>query len=147
MSDQLVTLRGDISQYHISLEDAHLLLTQTSLAILLCNPDTNTYSNSAPLAKYAAEHWVSHSQVKNVTLQVCNGMQCFFDPDKPYLEAWIKLHNINRFRYSSVLPDPEPGARSLYHVTLGGFHELVEHHVVITIRKSKHMRLSPFDRS
>ena len=135
MSDRLVMLRRDISQYHISLEDAHLLLTRASLTILLCDPDANTHSDSAPLAKYAAERWVTHSQVKNVALQVCDGMQCLFDPDKPYFEAWIKLHNINRFRYSSVPPDPEPGARSLYHVVLGGFHELVEHHVVITIWK------------
>ena len=65
MSDQLATLRRDISQYHISLEDTHLFLTRASLAIPLCNPDANTHSNSAPLAKYAAEHWVTHSQVKN----------------------------------------------------------------------------------
>ena len=135
MSDQLVMLRRDISQYHISLEDARLLLTRASLTILLCDPDANTHSDSAPLAKYAAERWVTHSQVKNVALQVCDGMQCLFDPDKPYFEAWIKLHNINHFHYSSVPPDPKPGARSLYLVVLGGFHELVEHHVVITIQK------------
>ena len=130
MSDRLATSRRDISQYHISLEDAHLLLTRASLAILLSDPDANTHSDNAPLAKYAAEHWVTHSQVKSVALQVRDGMQCLFDPDKPYFEAWIKLHDIDSFEYSSVPPDPEPGARPLYYAALGGFHALVERFIL-----------------
>jgi hypothetical protein len=46
MSDRLATSRRDISQYHISLEDAHLLLTRASLAVLLRDPDVNTRPTS-----------------------------------------------------------------------------------------------------
>ena len=129
MSDRLATSRRDISQYHISLEDAHTLLTRASLAVLLRDPDVNTHSDSAPLAEYAAEYWVTHAQVKNIAPRVRDGMQCLFDPDKPYFEAWVRLHNIDTrdYSYSSPLPDPEPGARPLYYAALGGFYELVEH--------------------
>ena len=129
MSDRLATSRRDISQYHISLEDAHTLLTRASLAVLLRDPDVNTHSDSAPLAEYAAEYWVTHAQVKNIASSVRDGIQCLFDPDKPYFEAWVRLHNIDTrdYSYSSPLPDPEPGARPLYYAALGGFHELVKH--------------------
>ena len=127
MSDRLATSRRDISQYHISLEDAHTLLTRASLAVLLRDPDVNTHSDSAPLAEYAAEYWVTHAQVKNVASRVRDGMQCLFDPDKPYFEAWVGLYDIDLYEYSSDPPDPEPGARPLYYAALGGFHEQVEH--------------------
>ena len=128
MSDRLATSRRDISQYHISLEDAHTLLTRASLAVLLRDPDVNTSADSAPLAGYAAEYWVTHAQVKNVASRVRDGMEYLFDPDKPYFEAWIQLHDLDRFLYYSSTPSvPEPGTKPLYYAARGGFHELVEH--------------------
>ena len=129
MSDRLATSRRDISQYHISLEDAHTLLTRASLAVLLRDPDVNSSVDSAPLAEYAAEHWVTHAQVKNVGSHVRDGMESLFDPDKPYFEAWVRLHDIDHddYAHSSPAPDPEPGARPLYYAALSGFYELVKH--------------------
>ena len=130
MSDRLAASRRDISQYHISLEDAHILLTRASLAILLRDPDVNSSADNAPLAKYAAEHWVTHAQVKDVASRVRDGIECLFNPDKSYFEAWVQLYDIDDFPfYSSVAPDTdhEPGAKSLYYSAWGGFHELVEH--------------------
>jgi ankyrin repeat protein len=127
MSDRLATSRRDISQYHISLEDAHTLLTQASLAVLLRHPEFNSSAVNAPLARYTAEHWVVHAQVKNVASRVRDGMKYLFDPNKPYFEAWVQLHNIDPVIYSSSPPDSEPGARPLYYAALCGFHELVEH--------------------
>ena len=128
MSDRLAISRREISQYHISLEDAHILLTRASLAVLLRDPDSdvNTHSDNASLAKYAAEHWVTHARVKNVASRVRDGMQCLFDPDKPYFEAWIRLHDIDSFVYSHEPPDPKPGAKPLYYAALGGLHGQVE---------------------
>ena len=102
-------------------------LTRASLAVLLRDPDINTSADSAPLAGYAAEHWVTHAQIKTVASRVHDGMQCLFDPDKPYFEAWVLLHNIDRYSFSSKPPDHEPGARPLYYAAWGGFHEQVEH--------------------
>ena len=111
MSDRLATSRRDISQYHISLEEAHTLLTRASLAVLLRDPDVDTSADTAPLAEYAAEHWVTHAQVKNVASRVRDGMEYLFDPDKTYFEAWVRLHDIDRYLSSSALPDYEPVAR------------------------------------
>src|SRR6266702_7267675 len=125
MSDRLASSTGDISHYHISLEDAHTVLAQASLGVLLRDPDVKHAADSAPLARYAAEHWVTHAQVENVASRDRDGMEYLFDPDKLYFEAWVTLHNVDP--YFRNLPDSEPGARPLYYAALCGFHELVEH--------------------
>ena len=127
MSDRLATSRKDFSQYHVSLEDAHTLLTRASLAVLLRDPDVNSSVDSAPLAKYAAEYWATHAQVKDVASRVRNGMECLFNPEQPYFEAWVQLHDIDSFYSSSTAQDSEPGAIPLYYAALCGFDEQVEH--------------------
>ncbi len=127
MLDRLAASTGDISHYHISLEDAHTVLAQASLGVLLRDPDVKHGADSAPLARYAAEHWVTHAQVENVASRVRDGMEYLFDPDKPYFEAWVQLHNVDHGTLRSNAPNPEPGARPLYYAALCGFHELVEH--------------------
>ena len=128
MSDRLATSTREISQYHISLEDAHTLLAQASLAVLLRDPDVNTHADNGPLAGYAAEYWATHAQVENVASRVRHGMENLFDADKPYFEAWVQLRDIDAKHsyYFLNMPDSEPGARPLYYAALCGFYELVE---------------------
>ncbi|KAN0141385.1 hypothetical protein V8E53_001141 [Lactarius tabidus] len=130
MSDRLATSKRDISQYHISLEDANTLLAQSSLAVLLRDPDVNNHADNAPLAGYAAKHWATHAQFKNVASRLRDGMKDLFDPDKPYFDAWVQLYNIDPNMYKRNAPDSEPGARPLYYAALCGFHELMEHLVL-----------------
>ena len=128
MSDRLATSRGDISQYHISLLDAHTMLARASLAVLLRDPDVNGHIDGAVLAGYAAEHWTTHARVENIASQLRDAMEDIFDPDKPYFEAWVQLYNIDiehRHLFENM-PDSEPGARPLYYAAFYGFLELVE---------------------
>ena len=129
MSDRLATSRRDISQYHISLLDAHTLLAQASLAVLLRDPDVNGHADSGALAEYAAWHWMTHARVENVASQVRDGMHDLFDPDKPYFTAWLRLHDIDPEDDENFpnMPDSEPRARPLYYAALCGFEQLVEH--------------------
>jgi len=128
MSDRLATSSGDISHFHISLPAAHTVLTQACLGVLLRDPDVIGGTDIAPLARYAAENWMAHAQVENVVSKVRDGMETLFDPDKPYFEAWVQLHDVDvaPFFYTEM-PDSEPRARPLYYAALCGFHELVEH--------------------
>jgi hypothetical protein len=129
MSDRLATSRRDISQYHISLLDAHTLLAQASLAVLLRDPDVNGHADSGVLAGYAAEHWTTHARVENVASQLRDGMEDLFDPEKPYFEAWVQLHDIDPKDHGDFpnVPDSERGARPLYYAAFCGFEGLVEH--------------------
>ena len=128
MSDRLAKSTRDISQFHISLQDSHTVLAQASLAVLLRDPDLTNDGDSAPLARYAAQHWVTHAQVENVASRVREGMEHLFDPDKPYFEAWVQLYDVdsNYTLNFPDAPDSEPGERPLYYTALCGFHELVE---------------------
>ena len=128
MSDRLATSRRDISQYHISLLDAHTLLAQASLSVLLRNPDVNGHADSGVLANYAAEHWTTHARVENIASQLRIAMEDIFDPDKPYFGAWVQLYDIDNEHRDLFpnMPDSEPGARPLYYAAFYGFLELVE---------------------
>ena len=129
MSDRLASSTRDISQYHISLLDAHTLLAQASLAILLRDPDVDGLVDSGALAWYAAEHWTAHARFENIASQLRDGMVDLFDPDKPHFEAWVKLHDMDDKigRNYPDTPDSDPRARPLYYAALCGFLELVEH--------------------
>ena len=129
MSDRLASSRREISLYHISLLDAHTLLTQASLAVLLRNPDIDGLADSGALADYAAENWTAHARFENIASQFRDGMEDLFDPDKPYFEAWVKLYDMDAKNgtYFPSTPDSEPRARPLYYAALCGFLELVEH--------------------
>ena len=129
MSDRLASSRREISQYHISLLDAHTLLTQASLAVLLRDPDVDGLADSGALAGYAAEHWTAHAHFENIASQFRDGTEDLFDPDKPYFKAWVKLHDMDAKNgiYFPDPPDSEPRARPLYYAALCGFLELVEH--------------------
>ena len=137
MSDRLASSRRDISQYHISLLDAHTLLAQASLAVLLRDPDINGHVDSGVLAKYAAEHWTTHARFENVVSRVRDGMEDLFDPDKPYFEAWVRLHDIDPEDDVNFpnKPDSECGARPLYYAAFCGFDGLVEH---LTLKNSQY---------
>src|SRR6266404_2251463 len=93
MSDRLARSMEEISRYHIAPEDAHTVLARACLGVLLRDPDVDDDTDRAPLARYAAKHWVSHAQVENVTSRVCEGMERLFDPDEPYFESWVRLHD------------------------------------------------------
>ena len=125
MSDRLAMSAGDISQYHISLSNAHMMLARACLGALLRDPDIT--KDADPLARYAAEHWVAHVQVDGVASRVHDGMEQLFDPDKLYFEAWVRLHNADPYRHRRGTRSQEPGAKPLYYAALCGFHEIVEH--------------------
>ena len=133
MSDRLATSTRDTSQYHISLPDAHTVLAQACLGVLLRDPDVKSGAENGPLAQYAAQHWVTHAQVENVTSRVRDGIEYLFDPDRPYFEAWIQLYDIDDYYYYES--DPVPEARPLYYAAMCGFYELVEH---LTLKYPQH---------
>ncbi|KAH9073507.1 hypothetical protein EDB83DRAFT_78369 [Lactarius deliciosus] len=129
LSDRLATSTNDISQYHIALEDANTVLARACLGVLLRDPvdQNDADADSVSLALYAAEHWVTHAQIENVASRIRDGMECLFDPEKPFFSAWAKLYDIDR----RWVPDPQlkvqPGAAPLYYSAFCGFHGMVDH--------------------
>jgi len=138
-STRLATSSEAFSRYHVDLEPAHTILAQACMGILLQANDRaeqNDVEKSSPLAKYAAEHWVTHAQFQSVSSLLRKAMEYLFDPDKPYFTAWLRLHDIDD--HSQTQPSslhwhvapPTSSATPLYYVALCGFQDLVEHLVI-----------------
>ena len=112
-SARLTASSPDVSRYYIALEPAHTILAQACVSALLQLDDPNEQDDgdksddrgeqddrdekdiarkNAPLARYAAEYWVRHTQFEDVVSRI-KGMEHLFDLDKPYFAAWCQLHN------------------------------------------------------
>jgi ankyrin repeat protein len=128
-SDRLAT-----SRFHILLEPAHTILAQACMSVLV-RPDDRVKQSGvgidSPLARYAAEHWVTHAQGGNVSSCLRKAMECLFDPDKPYFSAWLQLHNVDISAPSGttffLFASTTTFGSSLYYAALCGFRDLVEH--------------------
>jgi hypothetical protein len=123
MADRLAEPMRDVSRYHIRLEAAHTILAQACLGVLLQLDDRVDRDNikNFPLARYSAQHWVTHARAENVSSRIKEGMECLFDEDKPHFATWIWI-----FNGRSMHPD-QPDTVPLYHAAMFGFRDLVEH--------------------
>ena len=132
-SPRLTTPNRDISRFHIDLEASHTVMAQTCLSVLLQLDDwakEDGVRNSSSLARYAAEHWVTHAQFQNVSPRVQNSMERLFDLGQPYFTAWLRLYDMDIDLYASPLCYFSDGqkldAGPLYYAALCGFKGLVE---------------------
>lgn len=132
-SDRLVTAGPDLSPYHVHLQEAHAVLAQACLSVLLGleQVDKNSMKHF-PLAIYAARHWVAHAQFENVSARACieDTMDRLFDPENPYFTTWVWIYDIDYpFREHMFTMQPleaRPEAAPLYYATLCGFRSLAK---------------------
>ena len=138
-SDRLANANPDVSRYHILPESAHTILAQACLGVILRfddHVDKDTAEN-IPLAKYAAEHWVSHAQFKDVSSRIRDAMEYLFDADKPHFAAWRQVHDFDGdsdwYRFSpAIVPDGGP----LYYASLCGLYSVAKH---LAVNHPKHV--------
>ena len=119
---------GDISQFFIDLDAAHTILAQACLGTLLRLDDRAGTSGAKefPLVKYAAQHWVDHARINNVSSRVLDGMDDLFDTSKPHFAAWLLVHDMDE-TWAYVSHGPPRGFGSpLYYAALCGFYDLAE---------------------
>ena len=93
-SSRLANPSEDVSHYYVDLEPAHTVLAETCLSILLQVDDhigEDDLEQIFPLARYAAEYWVSHAQFKDVSTHLRKGMEDLFDPYKPHFLARLQV--------------------------------------------------------
>ena len=126
MSDRLKSQLGDFSRYRILSGPAHRILAQACLGCLLQLGNQTDEENieDLPLAKYAAQHWITHTQLGKVASDLQKGMEALFDSNKPHFARWVGLYDIDDEQSSepqSKIPTP------LYYSTLCGFPDLVKH--------------------
>ena len=133
-SNRLRTLNTKtISRYHFSLEAANATLSRACIDVLLRFDKTADRKRleSSPLALYAAQHWVDHTQIGNVASKNQDGMRRLLDRNESHLDAWIWMHDIDKGQsrtMDDLVPQPSPrSATPLYYAALCGFGELVSY--------------------
>ena len=127
-SNRLSRSSGDVSRYHILLEPAHTILAQACLGVLLRLDDHVGEDDvgGIPLVEYAAEYWIDHARVRDVSLRIRDSMEYFLDADKPHWTAWSRVQVID-VEWGSFSPNEwMDDAFPLYFASLGGFYDLAE---------------------
>jgi ankyrin repeat protein len=133
-SSRLATAGGEVSNFHIDLKPAHMILADACLGVLLQTQDDveGHTPEDHPLARYAAEHWTTHAQFGEVSSRLQRGMEYLFDPDRPHFEVWITLYDMDTRPTNDAIffwftPNDKFPAAPLYYAALCGFHDLVKH--------------------
>jgi hypothetical protein len=131
-ADRLGERMRDVSCYHIRLEAAHTILAQACLGVLLRLDDRVDRDSIKcfPLARYAAQYWVTHARVGNVSSRIKEGMECLFDADKPHFATWLWIYNGDRLSWERsmlTMHPEEPKAVPLYYAAMLGLRNLAEH--------------------
>ena len=132
-SSRLAAASGEVSNYHIDLEPAHVILGQACLGVLLQVQDD--FEGCAPEdhpAQYAAKHWTAHAQFGKVSSRLHQGMKYLFDAHKPHFQVWLTLCDIDTrpndyVAFHWFAPINKFPVAPLYYAALCGFHDLVEH--------------------
>ena len=132
-SSRLSIASGEVSAYRIDLENAHTILAQACLGVLLQTHDKTDRNalEDHSLARYAARHWTTHAQFGEVSSRLKKGMEYLFNPAEPHFRVWLTLYDIDtRPGIGSTVfgfaPDSKSAATPLYYAALCGFYDLVE---------------------
>ena len=126
-SDRLRTSEfANIAHFHIPPNTAHTILAQACLTVLLQLDENIDKKGLAKfsLAFYAAQHWFIHAKNEYVAPHIQHTMEVLFDPSKPYLAAWVWIHDVDQRTRRSIhdLNDrpSHPNATALYYAVSCG---------------------------
>jgi ankyrin repeat protein len=112
-----------ISRFHVSMKQAHTIVAQGCLGVLLHLGERPTEDSlkKFPLAEYAAEHWVGHAQFEDVVSNIQDGMKRLFEPSKRHLAAWAWIYDpVSPFRRHTRLECPSRAKATPLHYAAFG---------------------------
>jgi hypothetical protein len=130
-ADRLAKPVRDVSRYHIQLDDAHTILAQACLGVILRMDDRIDCDNvkSFPLALYAGQYWSTHAQFATVSSRIKGGMERLLDANQPHFAIWLWLYDeeaVLRKSLNKMCPE-KPKVVPLYYAAKLGFRDVAEH--------------------
>ena len=134
ISARLAEAKDTISRFHVSTTPAHTIVAQACLGLLL-HLDENVTKDSLesfPLAEYAAEYWVGHARIEDVSSKVLDGMKRLFNPGKSHYSIWVWICDPDRL-WSRRDRSERPGkarATSLHYAAFCGLHDIAKFLIV-----------------
>ena len=150
-SDRLQTSNVvNIRQYYIPLEPAHAILARACVIVLmqLDEKEDDEGFRALPLASYATESWIRHTQFGNVPSRIQDSLFYLFNPQKPHFRPRILLRSIKDLFSSYLMCFDEPYEISpLSFAAFCGFsglaRHLIEMHAADVNAKCAHHGRSP----
>jgi len=133
-SDRLqMTNVGDIRQYYIPMEPAHAILARACVTVLLqLDEEDEQRFQALPLASYATESWIRHTQFEDVASQIQDSLTYLFTPQKPPFRSRILLRSVKHFLSPSPMCSDEPGdITPLSAAAFCGFSGLARHLIMM----------------
>ena len=90
-SSRLADAKPTLSRFHVSMSEAHTIVVQACLGVLLHIDEgiTEDGLKKLPLAEYAAEHWAVHARFDDVSPSIQKGIKCLFDPNHHHFSVWV----------------------------------------------------------
>ena len=132
-STRLAEAKDTISRFHVSMTSAHTTVAQGCLGLLLHLDETVTKDSlkNFPLAEYAAEYWLAHAKIEDVSSKVEDGMKRLFDPSRHHLSVWVWIYDpenyASRFYFECY---ERASATPLHYATSCGMHDVVKFLIV-----------------
>jgi len=133
VSTRIGEAKKAVSRFQVSMTSAHTIVAQACLGTLLHLDEsiTKTGVEKYPLAEYAAEHWIGHSQFEQVSGNMQDGMKRLFDPNNRYLSIWIWIYNpYNRRLHPRPEYTSQDSATPLHYAAVCGIHDVIDFLVV-----------------
>src|SRR5712691_8189257 len=134
-SDRLAESKETISRFHVSMTQAHTIVAQACLGVLLHMDESITEDDLErfPLATYAAEHWAGHARFQDVSPKIQDGMERLFDPNNHHLSVWVWIHDpdpVTSARGSRSKCPSEAKATPLHYAAACGLHDFAQFLIV-----------------
>ena len=134
VSTRITKTKDAVSRFQVSMTSAHTMVAQACLGTLLHLDESiaETGVEKYPLAEYAAEHWIGHSQLEGVSANVQDGMKRLFDPKNRYLSIWLWIYNPrgSRSRHNRPKYISQDSATPLHYAAFCGIHDVINFLVV-----------------
>ena len=134
VSARLARAKDTISQFHVTMTTAHTIVAQACLGLLLHLDENITKDRleNFPLTQYAAEYWLGHARIEDVSSSVQDGMKRLFDPSRSHLSIWTWVYDPedSRRRYEDSEFPKEARATPLHYAAFCGMHDVVKDLIV-----------------
>jgi len=134
VSTRIGKAKDTVSRFQVSMSSAHTIVAQVCLGTLLHLDESITKAGleKYPLAEYAAEHWVGHSQFEEVSGNIQDGIRRLFDPNNPYISIWLWIYDPHERRLKDPRPEytSQDSATPLHCAATCGIHDVINFLVV-----------------
>src|SRR5260221_8702266 len=132
-SKRLAESQETISRFHVSMTQAHTIVAQACLGVLLHIDESITEDDLErfPLATYAAVHWAGHARFQDVSPKLQDGMKRLFDPNNHHLSVWVWIHDPDpEYAHSRSKRPSQAKATPLHYAAACGLHDFAQFLIV-----------------